>query len=160
MTFHFQRLMLGATIILLPLLSNLSASAQTKSRTIDLKINPEYQQKQSCPNTVRIIETPQPWQDGGFATDGYATNLNSIVSNLTVGASNESKVTWVGKLKPKYVKCSGSASSEKFKIRFVKGNAYFTLNLAGKRDPNNLSLVVGEKGVKNGNPTWTWGGSD
>jgi hypothetical protein len=32
--------------------------------------------------------------------------------------------------------------------------------MAGGFDPNNYPLVVVNKGLKNGNPTWSWGGSD
>jgi hypothetical protein len=158
-TFGCIRLVLGASTILLPLLSNFSAIAQTKSVTTDLKINSEYQKKQSCPDKIRIFETPRPNQVASFATDGYA-NLNTIASNLTVAASYKSSVTWVGTLKPKYAKCSTSASEKEFKARFVKGKVYFTLNVGKQLDPNKQPLEVFEKGAKNGNPTWTWGGSD
>lgn len=159
MIFHFKRGILGASIILLPLLSNLSAQAQIKTETTDLKVYREDQQQQSCPNKVRIIETPQPYREGGFATDGFA-NLNAIASNLAISASDNFSTTWVGTLKPNYIKCLGSAGSDEFKIHFVKGKIYFTLDLAGKYDPNEYPLVVLKKGIKNGNPTWTWGGTD
>ncbi len=160
MIFRFKRVILGVSIILLPLLSNLSAQAQIKTGTTELKVYREDQQKQSCPDKVTIIETPQPYREGSFATDGFAANLNAIASNLTVSASDSFSTTWVGTLKPNYVKCFGAAGSDKFKIHFVKGKIYFTLDLAGEYDSNDYPLVVLKKGIKNGNPTWTWGGTD
>lgn len=156
---HFLRLLLGAGIIILPLFSNLSANAQTKSTITELKISSGYQNKQSCPDKIRIVDTPQPYREGSFATDGYA-NLNSIASNVTVAKSYKSSVTWVGKLKPKYAKCSGSTDKGEFKTSFSKGKIYFTLNVGNQLDPNKQALQVIKKGVNNGNPTWTWAGSD
>jgi hypothetical protein len=34
------------------------------------------------------------------------------------------------------------------------------LDLAGGFDPNNYPLIVLKQGIKIGNPTWTWGGTD
>lgn len=158
-TSRFLRLVLGTGILLLPLLSNFSANAQTKSTITELKISSGYQNKQSCPDKIRIVETPQPYREGSFATDGYA-NLNSIASNVTVAKSYKSSVTWVGTLKPKYAKCSGSTNSNKFKTRFAKGKIYLTLNVGDQLDPNKQALQVVKKGVNNGNPKWTWAGSD
>jgi hypothetical protein len=152
-------LVLGFSIIILPLLSNLSANAQTKSTITELKISSGHQNKQSCPNKIRIVETPQPYREGSFATDGYA-NLNSIASNVTVAKSYKSSVTWVGKLKPKYAKCSGSTDKGQFKTTFAKGKIYFTLNVGNQLDPNKQALQVVKKSVNNGNPKWTWAGSD
>ncbi len=160
MNFRLQRPIVGASIILLSLLSNLSAQAQTVTKTTDLKVYRLDQQQQNCPDKVRVMETPRPYREGSFATDGLTANFNAITSNLTVSASDDFSVTWVGTLKPKYAKCLASAGSDRFKAHFVKGKIYFTLDLAGEYDPNNYPLVVLKKGVNNGNPKWTWGGSD
>ncbi|MBD2525858.1 hypothetical protein [Nostoc sp. FACHB-133] len=45
-------------------------------------------------------------------------------------------------------------------MHFVKGKVYFMLDLAGGSDPNNYPLIVLNNSFKNGNPAWTWGGSD
>jgi hypothetical protein len=78
----------------------------------------------------------------------------------------------VGKLKPNYSKCLGAAGitkvdSEKYtgttnylRMHFVKGKVYFFLDLAGGFDANDYPLVVLKQSLKNGNPTWTWGGTD
>ena len=96
-------LILGASIVLLPLLTNLSALAQNQSQKIELKVYSENQQKQSCPDKVLVTEQPRPYQEGSFATDG-SVNLSAYASNISILTSNNFSVTWVGQLKPIYAK--------------------------------------------------------
>jgi len=167
----FRLLILGAGITLVPLLSSLSTSAQNPSQNIELKVYSENEQKQSCPDKVSVTEKPRPYQEGSFTTDG-SVNLSAYASNISVLTSNNFSVTWVGKLKPRYTKCSASAGMSKFdgqdysgninylRMHFVKAKVYFILDLAGGSDPNNYPLVVLKNSLKNGNPAWSWGGSD
>ncbi|MBD2344380.1 hypothetical protein [Anabaena subtropica] len=167
----FRLLIISASIALLPLLSNLSASAQNNLQKIELKVYSTNEQKQTCPDTVIVTEKPRPYQEGSFTTDG-SVNLNTYASNISVLTSNNFSVTWVGKLKPRYAKCVGSAGMTKvdgqdysgninyLRMHFVKGKVYFILDLAGGFDPNDYPLVVLNNSLKNGNPAWTWGGSD
>lgn len=167
----FRPLILSASIVLLPLLSNLSVLAQNQSQKIELKVYSQNEQKQSCPEKVIVTEQTRPYQEGSFTTDG-SVNLSAYASNISVLNSNEFSVTWVGKLKPRYAKCLASAGMTKvdgenysgnlnyLRMHFVKGKVYFILDLAGGFDPNDYPLVVVNKGLKNGNPSWSWGGSD
>ncbi|BAT51619.1 hypothetical protein NOS3756_05450 [Nostoc sp. NIES-3756] len=164
-------LIISASIVLLPVLSNLQAFAQNKSQKIELKVYSQNEQKQSCPDKVLVTEKPQPYREGSFSTDG-SVNLSAYASNISVVSRNEFSVTWVGQLKPRYAKCLAAAGMTKvdgenysgninyLRMHFVKGKVYFILDLAGGFDPNNYPLVVLKNSFKNGNPTWTWGGSD
>jgi hypothetical protein len=163
-------LILGTVMSLMTLVPSLSAQAQTKAQNIELKVYTENQDKKSCPNKFTAKEQAQPYREGGFATDGSA-NLSAIATNISITASNNYSVTWVGTLKPNYAKCLASAGisavdgtkyegNSRLRMHFVKGKVYFMLDLAGESDPNNYPLIVLKKGLKNGNPIWTWGGSD
>jgi len=46
------------------------------------------------------------------------------------------------------------------RMHFVKGKVDLMLDLAGEFDPNDYPLVVLKKSLKNGNPVWTFGGTD
>ncbi|PAX59944.1 hypothetical protein CK510_04405 [Brunnivagina elsteri CCALA 953] len=144
---------------------------RVQAETIDLKINSENEQKNDCPNKFSITEKAQPYREGGFAVDGTA-NLGLIATNISMTASNSFSATWTGTLKPKFAKCLASAgmttvdgkkyegNTNYLRIHFVKGKVYLMLDLAGASDPNNYPLIVLKKGAKNGNLTWTWGGTD
>ena len=160
-------LILGLAINLLSLFSDLTAQAQN----IELKVYSENDNKQSCPSKVIATEVAQPYREGSFATDGTA-NLSAIATRLAIVASDSFSVTWVGTLKPNYAKCLASAGITKLgsedysghsnyvRVHFSKGKVYLILDLAGEYDPNDYPLVVLKQGIKNGNPTWTWGGTD
>ncbi|MEH1776570.1 hypothetical protein [Nostoc sp.] len=164
-------LIIGTSIGLLSLLSTWRVQAQNQSQKIELKVYSENEQKQSCPDKVIVTEKPHPYQEGSFSTDG-SINLSAYASNISVQTSNSFSVTWVGTLKPRYAKCFASAGMTKIdgqdysehlnylRMHFVKGKVYFILDLAGGSDPNNYPLVVLNNSFKNGNPTWTLGGSD
>ncbi|BBD63653.1 hypothetical protein NIES2109_65280 (plasmid) [Nostoc sp. HK-01] len=168
---NFKHFILGTSLVLLPLLSNLSAFAQNQSQKIELKVYSQNEQKQSCPEKVIVTEQTRPYQEGSFTTDG-SVNLSAYASNISILTSNQFSVTWVGKLKPRYAKCLASAGMAKvdgedysgnlnyLRMHFVKGKVYFILDMAGGFDPNDYPLVVVNKSLKNGNPTWSWGGSD
>ncbi|MEA5554780.1 hypothetical protein VB713_28045 [Anabaena cylindrica UHCC 0172] len=166
-----QSLTIGISIFLLSLFPSLNAQAQNEVNKIELKVYSENDQKQSCPEKVIVTEIPRPYQEGGFATDG-SVNLSEYANNISITAKNSFSTTWVGTLKPKYSKCSAAAgitkiNGEKYtdntnylRLHFVKGKVYFMLDLAGGYDANDYPLVVVKQGIKNGNPVWTWGGTD
>ncbi|MEH1802367.1 MAG: hypothetical protein V7L13_25075 [Nostoc sp.] len=170
-SFRPMILIIGTSIGLLSLLSTWRVQAQNQSQKIELKVYSENEQKQSCPDKVIVTEKPHPYQEGSFSTDG-SINLSAYASNISVQTSNSFSVTWVGTLKPRYAKCFASAGMTKIdgqdysehlnylRMHFVKGKVYFILDLAGGSDPNNYPLVVLNNSFKNGNPTWTLGGSD
>jgi hypothetical protein len=45
-------------------------------------------------------------------------------------------------------------------MRFINGKAYLILDMTGMRDANSLTTVIIKQDVKNGNPIWSWGGTD
>jgi hypothetical protein len=164
---NYNKLPLCIVICLMSLVTGLRVQAGT----IDLKINSQNEQKSNCPSKFTITEKAQPYREGGFATDGTA-NLGLIATNISMTTSNNFSATWVGTLKPKFAKCLASGGittvdSQKYegntnylRIHFVKGKVYLMLDLAGASDPNNYPLILLKKGIKNGNPSWTWGGTD
>ncbi len=166
-----QSLTIGISIILLSLFPAFNVQAQKGANKIELKVYSENDQKQSCPQKVIVTEIPRPYQEGSFATDG-SVNLSEYANNISITANNSFSTTWVGTLKPKYVKCFASAGitkidGEKYtgntnylRLHFVKGKVYFMLDLAGGFDPNDYPLIVLKQGMKTGNPVWTWGGTD
>ena len=164
----YKFVVIGIIIGLLSLASALSVQA----KTIGLKINRDQSVKaNSCPSNFTLNETTQPYREGSFGTDGKA-NFGAIATNISVLASNQFSVTWVGTLKPQFAKCIASAGITTFdgkpaeeslnhlKMHFLKGKVYLMLDLAGAADPNQLPLVVLKKGVNKGTATWSWGGSD
>jgi hypothetical protein len=160
-----------APVCIVICLMSLFTGLRVQAGTINLKINSENEQKSNCPNQFTITEKAQPYREGGFATDGTA-NLSLIATNISMTARNSFSATWVGTLKPKFAKCLASAGittidSQRYegntnylRMHFVKSKVYLMLDLAGGYDPNNYPLIVLKKGTKNGNATWTWGGTD
>ena len=45
-------------------------------------------------------------------------------------------------------------------MQFDKGKVYLILDMTGRYDANNLTPTIRNQGVKDGNPIWTWTGSD
>jgi hypothetical protein len=166
-----QPLSIAISIIFLSLFPTLKVEAETVTNEIELKVYSQNDQKQSCPATIIVTEIPRPYQEGSFATDG-SVNLSKYATNIAISANNSFSTTWVGTLKPKYAKCFASAGitkigGEKYtgninhlRLHFVKGKIYFMLDLAGGYDANDYPLVVVKQGIKQGNPFWTWAGTD
>ena len=123
-----------------------------------------------CPNEVSLTQTPRPYTEGSYTTDGSAS-LGWFAREFRIEKSDEFSVTWVAKLQVKYHNCKAGASITKFngepfeghsylRMRFVNDKVYLILDMTGLSDANGLMPVILNKGVKNGNPTWTWGGTD
>ena len=123
-----------------------------------------------CPAKVIITETPQPYREGSYAIDGRA-NLSAIANGFTIANSDDFSVTWMAKLKPQYRQCKAAArivksGNESFsghsylRMRFVGGNAYLILDMAGMSDANSLTPAILKQSVQRGNPVWSWGGTD
>jgi len=158
-------------ILLLACITVCLISIRVQAETIDLKINTLNDQKTDCPNKFTITQKAQSYREANFTVDGIA-NLGLIATSISILTSNEFSATWVGTIKPKFIKCLASAGmttvdSQKYegnvnylRMHFVKGKVYLILDLAGASDPNNYPLTVLKTGIENGNATWTWGGSD
>ena len=124
-----------------------------------------------CPTEVSLTQTPRPYTEGGYTIDGSASSLGWFAREFRIEKSDEFSVTWVANLQTKYRNCKGTAGIAKYndepfsghsylRMRFVNNMAYLILDMTGMRDANGLTPVILKKGVKNGNPFWTWGGAD
>lgn len=123
-----------------------------------------------CPTKVMLTETSRPYREGGYTIDG-AADLSAIAEKFTIAATDDFSVTWVGKLRPSYSKCKATAGMARvgdeayqghsyLRLRLVNGKAYLILDMTGQTDANDFTTVILQKSVRNGNPTWTWGGTD
>jgi hypothetical protein len=123
-----------------------------------------------CPEKATIMQQPQPYREGSYATDGSA-DLSSIATGWKIATTDEFSVTWVGTLRPTFAQCKATAGITKYgkedfsgnsylRMRLTGGKAYLILDMTGMRDPNSFTTVILKKDTKNGKPTWTWGGTD
>ncbi len=123
-----------------------------------------------CPNEVSLTQNPRPYAEGGYTIDGSAA-LGWFAREFRVEKSDEFSVTWVAKLQIKYHNCKATARITKvdgepfeghsyLRMRFVNDKVYLILDMTGLNDANRLTSVILKKGVKDGNPIWTWGGTD
>lgn len=123
-----------------------------------------------CPNEITITETPRPYQEGSYTTDGMAS-LGWLTKAFQIEKTDNFSVTWVARLQPKYANCRASAKIRKIdgenftdhsylRMRLIDKKAYLILDMTGMHDANDLTNVILQKAVKSGNPTWSWGGTD
>lgn len=123
-----------------------------------------------CPTEFNLTETPRPYREGGYTIDGTAS-LGWFARPFKIEKSDRFSVTWVAKLQVKYRNCLATARITKIndetfnghsylRMRFMNDNAYLILDMTGMNDANRLTTVILNKDVKNGNPIWTWGGTD
>ncbi len=124
----------------------------------------------ACPAEIILNEKSRPYYEGGYTTDGSA-KLDWLAGKFKVVASDEFSVTWSAKLQRKYQNCRATAGiaiagDEAFKghsylrMRFSKGNVYLILDMTGMYDANRFTPVILKKEVKDGDPIWTWAGTD
>ena len=45
-------------------------------------------------------------------------------------------------------------------VQLVDGQVKVILDMTGMRDANGFTTVITYKGLRDGNPRWTWGGTD
>ncbi len=123
-----------------------------------------------CPTEFSLTQTPRPYYEGGYTIDGSAS-LGWVARPFQIEKSDDFSVTWVAKLQLKYRNCKATAritqvNGDRFeghsylRARFVNENVYLILDMTGLNDANRLTPVILQKNVKNGNPVWTWGGTD
>jgi hypothetical protein len=157
---------LGLGIVALSIFSAVPASAAN----VEMRVLTANDTGAICPDKVTLTETPRPYREGGYTIDGSA-NLKAIAENMTIAATDDYSVTWVGKLKPKYSKCTATAGITRIgneayqghsylRLRFMNGKVYLILDMTGQADANDFTTVILQKSVRNGNPTWSWGGTD
>jgi hypothetical protein len=123
-----------------------------------------------CPTEFSLTETTRPYYEGGYTIDGSAS-LDWFARPFKMEASDAFSVTWMAELQIKYRNCQASAivtkiNDEPFqghsylRMRFINGKAYLILDMTGMRDANSLTTVIIKQNVKNGNPIWSWSGTD
>jgi hypothetical protein len=123
-----------------------------------------------CPTELMLTETTRPYYEGGYTIDG-AASLGWLARPFKIKEKDEFSVTWVAELQSKYRNCQAAASineinGESFnghsylRIRLINEKVYLILDMTGMRDANGFMPVIIEEDTKNGNPIWSWSGTD
>jgi hypothetical protein len=123
-----------------------------------------------CPSEVTVTETGRPYTEGSYTVDGIA-KLDWLAGKFTIATTDRFSVTWQAKLQRKYQNCVAAAGfgydaqerTERhsyLRMQFDKGKVYLILDMTGRYDANSLTPVIIKKEVKDGNPIWTWAGTD
>ncbi|MGJ5673578.1 MAG: hypothetical protein ACR9NN_08215 [Nostochopsis sp.] len=126
--------------------------------------------EKNCPQKVVVTEQNAPYYEGGYTINGQA-KLDAFAGPFAIASSDLFSVTWVANLKAAYQKCVAGGgmikydnedynSSSHLRIRFNGGKVFLILDMTGKRDTNGFTPSITKKGVNNGNPTWSWSGTD
>jgi len=140
------------------------------AETIELQVFPINGPEQGCPQKVIAYQTLQPYQEGGYARDGMV-HLNAIATNITLTPEAPYSATWIGTLKPQYRNCEGTAGMFKIdgkehtgpsyiRLQMHKGEVKVILDMTGLQDINGYTTQVINQSLRQGNPRWTWGGTD
>ena len=138
--------------------------------TLDLDVLPRDGLGENCPTTVVAHETGQPYFEGGYAVDGMVKLLD-IASDIEFLGTDDFSATWVGTLNPEYADCYGTAGITRWdgeyydrhsylRLQFKDGQVFAILDMTGMSDANGLTTIILESGLRDGNPRWTWGGTD
>jgi hypothetical protein len=147
------------------------ANSPASAKTVELQPHPLNDPAPvNCPKKVMAYETPKPYREGGFETDGMV-DLSAIATQITIGSVDPFSVTWIGTLKPQFKNCQAAAGMTTLdgqpfsehsylRLRLLKGKVYFILDMTGLRDANDYTTVILKKDIVKGNPRWTWGGTD
>ncbi len=139
--------------------------------TFEMKVLPLLNETTgNCPTQLIAHETLRPYFEGGFARDGMV-KLQDIATNVRLLSFDAFSTTWVADLKPEYRTCQASAIIDRMdgevysaqshlEVRLFNGQAEFRLDMTGMQDANGFTTVITERGMRDGNPRWTWGGTD
>lgn len=150
----------------------LATTMTANAATLELKLLElnDRQQSKGCPTTVTAYQTAQPYREGSYANDGMI-QLSAIATDIEITQTTPFSVTWTGTLKPQYKDCRASAGIAKIdgspyqghsflRMQIINGQASVILDMTGQQDANDYTTVILFKGMRDGNPRWTWGGSD
>ena len=141
------------------------------ARKADLTVLPSLESpEKGCPENLVVYETPRPYSPGGFATDGMI-QLREIATDIRISQADQFSVTWIGTLKPTYANCEATAGFTLFdgeayegssyvRVQISDGTARAILDMTGIADANGFTSVIIFQGMREGNPRWTWGGTD
>ncbi|MEM9165292.1 MAG: hypothetical protein AAGC54_19800 [Cyanobacteria bacterium P01_F01_bin.4] len=149
---------------------NLGASALARTANLTVLPSNDLESLTDCPQSLIAYETPQPYSQGGFATDGMI-QLSAIATNINVSQVDDFSVTWIGTLNPEYVNCQATAGivsldgedyqgHSYLRVQFTDGQVKAILDMTGVRDANSFTAEILYHGMREGNPRWTWGGTD
>ncbi|NEQ44088.1 MAG: hypothetical protein F6K00_11250 [Leptolyngbya sp. SIOISBB] len=138
--------------------------------TIELDVLPTLDLPGNCPAQLIAHETLRPYTEGSYSRDGMI-KLRDIATNVRVARSDVFSTTWVATLKPEFRNCEGSAIINRIDDETYEGHSYLQVQLAdgevtavldmtGIPDANGFTSTRMFGGLRDGNPRWTWGGSD
>jgi len=147
-----------------------SLGAAAGATTIELDVLPTLDSPGTCPEQLIAHETPRPYVEGGYSRDGMI-KLRDIATDVRVAASDLFSTTWVATLKPEFRDCEGTAVINRIDDEPYEGHSYLQVQLAagevtaildmtGIPDANGFTSSLLFGGLRQGNPRWTWGGSD
>jgi hypothetical protein len=97
--------------------------------------------------------------------------LSAIATNIKIAQSDAFSTTWVGRLKPEYQVCTATAGMSLvdgepyqgpsyLRFQLIDGQVKVILDMTGIRDANDFTTSILYQSVRDGNPRWTWGGTD
>jgi hypothetical protein len=150
------------------LLASLGSTAL--ATTIELDVLPTLTPEGTCPAQLIAHETPRPYVEGSYSRDGMI-KLRDIATNVRLVNTDTFSTTWVATLKPEFRDCEGSAIINRIDDESYTGHSYLqvqlangevtaVLDMAGTPDANGFTATLMFGGLREGNPRWTWGGSD
>ena len=157
-------------LLTLPLSVVGSLGSAALATTIELNVLPTLDSEGTCPELLIAHETPRPRFEGGYSRDGMI-KLRDIATNISTARSDPFSTTWVGTLKPEYRDCEGSAIINRIddvpyeghsyiQVQLANGQVEATLDMTGIPDTNGFTSSLLFGGMREGNPRWTWGGTD
>lgn len=159
-----------ALLLAFPLSILGSLGAASLATTIQLNVLPLGGTGVGCPEALTAYETRRPPAPGGYATDGMI-QLAAIATNISATQLTDFSAVWTGTLKPEYTNCKATAgmstvdgeaytSHSYLRVQMIDGQARVILDMTGMRDANNFTTTLMEQTMREGNPRWTWGGTD
>jgi hypothetical protein len=157
-------------LLSLPLSLVTSLGTAALATTLELNVLPTLDSGGTCPERLIAHETLRPYFEGGYSRDGMI-KLRDIATNIAVARSDPFSTTWVGTLKPEYRDCEGTAIIDSIDNKPYEGQSYIrvqladgqveaTLDMTGIPDANGFTSTLIFGGIRDGNPRWTWGGTD
>ncbi len=124
----------------------------------------------NCPEFITVNHESDPYREGGYTIRGKA-ELNDIANDFMITSQDIFSTTWSAVLKPEYAHCNATGritenDGESYDfhsyltVRFMAGQLIFMADFTGLNDANNYTPTLLESGVNNGDPFWSWGGTD
>ncbi|BBC24817.1 hypothetical protein [Pseudanabaena sp. ABRG5-3] len=150
----------------------LQMPSKSSAESLKLKVHPTVRNANEsiCPKEVVVSQKVRPNVQAAYILDGTA-QLRWLADQFKIVASNEFSVVWGAKLQPKYQNChaaAGLSSADRgglqqhsfLRMQFTEGNVYLILDMTAMYDPNGYMPTILKQEVKDGNPIWSWGGTD